>query len=54
MKQLSGLKRFRSITGENEKAYLVYNGPPKELSNNMQALHFKDAAQIADAIPDMP
>jgi hypothetical protein len=47
MKQLTGLKRFRSVTGKQDAAYLIYNGPPQELSDNTRALHFKMAAQLA-------
>lgn len=47
MNQLKGLHRFRKIANPLDSSCLVYNGPPLELSDGTQTLHYTAAASIA-------
>jgi hypothetical protein len=42
---LKGIRRLKSITNKVEASYLIYNGERYALSNDVTALHFKDAGE---------
>lgn len=48
IKQLKGLRRFQSITDQIDCTYLIYNGTPKNLSDNTTVLNFKQARALCD------
>jgi predicted AAA+ superfamily ATPase len=45
-KQLKGLKKFKTIAKNVKKSYLVYNGTPKILSDDIDVIHFKSSSDI--------
>ena len=46
MAQLNGIRRFKDLTKQVSSSYLVYSGKTHTLSDNTQAIHFKEVAAI--------
>ena len=44
--QLKGLVRFKKTSDRIKKSYLVFNGDPVKLSDNTEAIHFKELGRV--------
>lgn len=44
--QLKGIKRFKTVTDKIKKSYLIYNGKPMKLSDNIDVLKYNNIGQI--------
>ena len=49
MGQLNGIRRFRKLAPRATRAYLIYNGDPVVLSDDVKAIHFTQSKSIFEA-----